>query len=192
MSSSGSADGLIRQRRQVSVVLVLALGVSVVSNIAAADPSWLARAVSAWPPIALLLAVDVVSRSPRPTGWLGRLTLAATLVVASVAATASFSHMKAVALEAGESGLVAVLFPLTVDGLAVVCSASLVEIARRVRVVEPVGERSGDLRPDVTGGGLGLSAASTGVASSVVGVPVGAAVDRQPVVLLTRNGSSPS
>ena len=187
-------------RRRVSAVLAIALAVSVAANVAAAESTVVGRAVAAWPPLALLCTVEVVVRAPRADGLLGRLSTAATFLVAGVAAVASFTHMRSVALQAGESELVAVLFPLTVDGLAVVCSVSLVEIARRLRSVgvvevlpdvEPVADQvvSGDAGG---GGGLGLSAASTGVASSVVGVPVGAAVDRQPVVLLTRNGSSPS
>ena len=117
--------------RWVRVVLALALSVSVVANVLAADSSVVGRAVAAWFPIALLLLVDVLSRAPRSSGWLGGAVTVATGLVAVAAAVASFSHMREVALAAGESPLVAVLFPLTVDGLAVVCSAALVELGRR-------------------------------------------------------------
>lgn len=116
---------------RIRAALVLSLLVSVACNILAAEPTAVGRAVAAWPPISLMLVVDVIGRGPQPTGWLGRMTTAATAVVALVAAVASFSHMRAVALAAGESDLVAWMFPLTVDGLAVVCSIGLVEARRR-------------------------------------------------------------
>ena len=126
---------------KVRLVLIVALLVSVVANVLAAEPTVVARGVAAWPPIALLLVVDVLGRAPRSSGWLGPVVGIATGCVAVVAAVASFSHMREVALAAGESELVAVLFPLTVDGLAVVCSAALVELGRRpVPVVAVVDE----------------------------------------------------
>ena len=146
MSQPHSHQALIRHRRQVSTVLGLALAVSVAANVAAAEPFLSARLVSAWPPVALLLTVDVASRAPKPSGWLRWLVHAGILTVSSVAAVASFSHMKAVALAAGESELVAYLFPLSVDGLALVSSLSLVEIARRL-AVEPVEVELVDVEP---------------------------------------------
>lgn len=118
-------------RRVVHLTLVVALAASIAANVLAAEPVAVSRAVAAWPPIALLLVVDVLGRVPHSPGWLGRLTVMATGLVAVVAAVASFSHMRSVALTAGESPLVAVLFPLSVDGLAVVCSVALIELARR-------------------------------------------------------------
>ena len=116
---------------RIRAAFALSLLASVACNILAAEPTTVGRAVAAWPPIALMLVVDVIGRAPQPTGWLGRMTTTATAAVALVAAIASFSHMQAVALTAGESELVAWMFPLTVDGLAVVCSIALVETRRR-------------------------------------------------------------
>ncbi len=125
------AAGATSVGRWIRVVLALALAVSVAANVLAAESSVVGRGVAAWFPVALLLVVDVLSRAPRSSGWLGWVVAVATGLVAVAAAVASFSHMREVALSAGESPLVAVLFPLTVDGLAVVCSAALVELARR-------------------------------------------------------------
>lgn len=116
-------------------MLAVALAVSVAANVTAAEPTVIGRAVAAWPPIALLLVVDVLGKAPVAPGWLGRLAIAATGLVAAVAAVASFTHMRHVALAAGESELVAVLFPLSVDGTAIVCSVALVEINRRTNFV---------------------------------------------------------
>jgi hypothetical protein len=83
------------------------------------------RAVAAWPPIALLLVVEVLARSSLPVGRLRWVAGGGAACVATTAALASFHHMHEVALAAGESNLVAWLFPLTVDGLAVVASVAL-------------------------------------------------------------------
>jgi hypothetical protein len=82
--------------------------------------------VAAWPPVALLLVVEVLARSPLPGGWLRWVAAGGAASVALVAAIASFHHMHSVALSVGESALVAWLFPLSVDGLAVVASVALV------------------------------------------------------------------
>ena len=118
-------------KRRVHTVLAIALLASVAANVLAAEPTFVARCVAAWPPVALLLVVDVLGRVPTSPGAGGRLASAAAGVVALVAAVASFSHVRHVALEVGESELVAWILPLSVDGLAVVCSVALVEINRR-------------------------------------------------------------
>lgn len=123
-------DSVASLKRRIHAILVAALLVSVACNVAAAEPTWLGRLVAAWPPLALMLVVDVLGRRPAGGGWAGRLQVAGAAGVASVAAVASFAHMHSVALAAGESELVAWLFPLTVDGLAVVCSVALVGINR--------------------------------------------------------------
>jgi hypothetical protein len=120
-------------RRRVHAVLATALLASVAANVLAAAPTVIARCVAAWPPIALLLVVDVLGRVPTNPGIGGRLSIIAAGLVALVAAIASFSHVRHVALEVGESELVAWILPLSVDGLAVVCSVALVEINQRLR-----------------------------------------------------------
>ena len=119
-------------QQRVHAVLLVALAVSVVANVLAAEPTFVGRAVASWPPVALMLVVDVLGRAPKGSGALGWISSLGAGAVALVAGVASFSHMQHVARAAGESELVAVLFPLTVDGLAVVASVSLVEINRRL------------------------------------------------------------
>ena len=113
-------------RHRLLLVLWAAGGVSVTCNVLAAEPSAVGRAVAAWPPVALLLVVEVLARSPLPTGRLRWAAVGGAACVASVAALASFHHMHEVAGSVGESELVALLFPLSVDGLAVVASVALV------------------------------------------------------------------
>ncbi len=79
----------------------------------------------------------MLGRAPLASGWAGRAAAGAAALVACVAALASFSHVRHVALEVGESELVAWVLPLSVDGLAVVCSVALVEINRQLRNPTP-------------------------------------------------------
>ena len=116
----------MKHRRRLLFVLWVAGGVSVACNILSAEPTAVGRAVAAWPPVALLLVVEVLARSTMPRGRLRWASTVGAAAVAVVAAVASFHHMHAVALGVGESVLVAWLFPFSVDGLAVVTSVALI------------------------------------------------------------------
>jgi hypothetical protein len=67
--------------------------------------------------------------------WVRRVTTAAVVAVAGVAATASYEHMRALASVAGEDWR-AWLLPISVDGLAV--AASMTMLVRR-RASQPAG-----------------------------------------------------
>jgi len=72
-------------------------------------------------------AVNVVSATVVPglvPGWVRRVTTASVVTVALVAAVASYEHMRALAVLAGE-GWRAWLLPLSVDGLAVAASMTM-------------------------------------------------------------------
>lgn len=117
-------------RARLLGVLWVAGGVSVACNVLAADPGVVARAVGAWFPIALLLVVHVFAEVDLPAGagrWCAR---GGAVVVAVSAAVASFNHMHEVAVRSGEPDLVAYLFPLSVDGLAVVAAVALAALDR--------------------------------------------------------------
>jgi hypothetical protein len=133
-----TAHDLTLVRRRLLGVLWAAAGVSVACNVLSAEPSWVGRGVAAWPPVALLLVVEVLARSPLPDGRWRFAAIGGAGSVAVVAAIASFTHMQAVARQVGESELVATLFPLSVDGLAVVASVALVEVNRRAVASRPV------------------------------------------------------
>src|SRR2546423_15567421 len=62
--------------------------------------------------------------------------LGATAGIAGIAAWVSYWHMAGVAAKYGESTSSASLLPLSVDGLIIVGSVSLVELAGRIRGVE--------------------------------------------------------
>jgi hypothetical protein len=94
---------------------------------------------------------DLVATADVP-GWVRRVTTAAVLSVALVAAVASYEHMRALAATAGE-GWRAWLLPISVDGLAV--AASMTMLVRR-----RAGEHAGGLAWMALLLGLGASLAA--------------------------------
>jgi hypothetical protein len=125
--------GLRRLRWAVRAALTLGVAASVAANILHAQPAPVARAIAAWPPLALLLTVELVSRVPVQHRLLGVVRISATGVIACIAAWVSYWHMTGVAARYGETGTTAYLLPISVDGLIVVASICLVEIAARLR-----------------------------------------------------------
>ena len=87
-------------------------------------------AVEQAPPAKVAPVVDLVPEVGRPAvpRWVQRVTTAAVLSVALVAAVASYKHMRALAELAGE-GWRSWLLPISVDGLAV--AASMTMLVRR-------------------------------------------------------------
>jgi hypothetical protein len=104
-------------------------------------------AAAFWP-IALLIAIEVISRVQWPRGivWLvlryGGLT-----TVAAIAAIISYRHMSGLLTAYGESEIGAKLGPLAVDGLMVVSSGALLAIADNVRSAARAGEAVRLARP---------------------------------------------
>jgi len=118
------------------LALLLGLGASLAANVAAAEPTLVGRLVAAWPPVALALSVEMLLRQTRGDAQTSTavryVTAGAVTLVALVAAAASYSHMHALALEAGE-GAMARLLPLSVDGLVVAATMTLLSGRRSGR-----------------------------------------------------------
>jgi hypothetical protein len=127
---------LRRIRWAVRAALTLGVAASVAANVLGAQPSVVGRAVAAWPPLALLLTVELICRVPVHRPALARVRWAATAGIAGIAAWVSYWHMVAVALRYGETTASAHLIPLSVDGLVVVASVCLVELAGHLRITE--------------------------------------------------------
>jgi hypothetical protein len=123
------------RRFQWAVRATLAIGVaaSVCANVLHARDNLIAQTIAAWPPLALLLTVELVSRVPVHRRGLAAARICATAAIAGIAAFVSYFHMAGVAARYGEAGLAPYLLPLSVDGLVMVASVSLVELAGRVR-----------------------------------------------------------
>lgn len=119
------------QRLRWAVRMVLALGVaaSVAANILHANPNPISQTIAGWPSLAFLLTVELVSRIPVTRRLRAAIRIAATAVIAGIAGWISYGHMVDVAIRYGETSLSAHLLPFTVDGVIVVASVSLVELA---------------------------------------------------------------
>jgi hypothetical protein len=130
-----NASQLHRVRWGVRAALLLGVTTSVAANVLHAEPNPISQAIAAWPPLALLLTVELISRVPVHRRALAAVRLAATAFIASIAAYVSYNHMVGVAFRYGEQGAAPYLIPLSVDGLVVVASVCLVELAGRLRSV---------------------------------------------------------
>jgi hypothetical protein len=141
---------LARVRAGVRAVLALGIAASVAANILHAEASIVGRLVAAWPPVALLLAIELLSRIPVHRRWLSAARLTATAAVAGIAAWVSYWHMVSVAAAYGESQSSAHLIPVSVDGLVVVASVCLVELGARIASLDTTRAAAPALAP-VTG-----------------------------------------
>ncbi|MEU4241417.1 DUF2637 domain-containing protein [Actinoplanes sp. NPDC026619] len=127
---------LRRVRWAVRATLILGVAASVVANVLHALDNPISQAIAAWPPLALLLTVELISRVPVHRRWLAAARLIATATIAGIAAWVSYWHMVGVAARYGETGASPYLLPLSVDGLIVVASICLVELGGRITTLE--------------------------------------------------------
>src|SRR4051812_50015260 len=84
---------LRRVRWAVRATLFLGVAASVVANVLHALDNPISQAIAAWPPLALLLTVELISRVPVHRRWLAASRLLATATIAGVAARGSYWHM---------------------------------------------------------------------------------------------------
>src|SRR4051812_29885678 len=123
---------LRRVRWAVRATLLLGVAASVVANVLHALDNPISQAIAAWPPLALLLTVELISRVPVHRPLLTAARVLATAIIAGIAAWVSYWHMAGVASRYGETGASPYLLPLSVDGLIVVASICLVELGGRI------------------------------------------------------------
>ncbi len=127
---------LRRVRWAVRATLVLGVAASVAANVLHALDNPISQAIAAWPPLALLLTVELISRVPVHRRSLAVTRLVATAAIAGIAAWVSYWHMAGVAARYGETGASPYLLPLSVDGLIVVASICLVELGGRISALQ--------------------------------------------------------
>ncbi|MBU8857772.1 MULTISPECIES: DUF2637 domain-containing protein [unclassified Micromonospora] len=121
-------------RWAVRATLTLGVAASVAANVLHARPNPISQIIAAWPPLALLLTVELISRVPHHRWQLGAIRVTAATCIAAIAAWVSYWHLAGVAARYGENSYgAAYLLPLSVDGLVIVASVSLVEISARIR-----------------------------------------------------------
>jgi len=136
--------------------VMLGGAVSVAANIAhsfvppaGAPPGWRpmqGAVLSAvfWP-VALFVAIEILSRTTWPAGIAWRIVrLGGLLPVAVVAAVVSYRHLSGLIRYYGEDGLTATVGPLAVDGLMIVASAALLASpsSRPDTVMSPVADQA--------------------------------------------------
>lgn len=110
--------------------LAAGLAASLGANIMAAHPTALGRIVAAWAPVALMVAVELLTRVPVGRSALSAVRTTSAAVIAAIAAWVSYWHMVELATMAGESTVTAHLLPLSVDGLVIVASVTLHQLRR--------------------------------------------------------------
>lgn len=133
-----------RIRWAVRAVLLVGVGASITGNVLHAEDSPVAQAIAAWAPAALLFTIELIAKVPVHRRLLAAGRLAATALIGGIAAYVSYWHQVAVAVRYGETGASPYLLPLSVDGLVVVASICLVELADRIRAAEQMNESSVD------------------------------------------------
>ncbi|WP_203904745.1 DUF2637 domain-containing protein [Virgisporangium aliadipatigenens] len=145
---SVSLRSLRRIRWGVRLVLALGIAASVIANVLHAQPHAVAQTIAAWPPLALLLTVELIARVPVSRVALAAVRILATAAISGIAAWVSYWHMVGVAQRYGETGAAPYLIPLSVDGLVVVASVCLVELAARIRdAMAPAEEPAESVNP---------------------------------------------
>ncbi|MEU7904093.1 DUF2637 domain-containing protein [Actinoplanes sp. NPDC049118] len=118
-----------RKRSAIRAVLVLGVAASIAANVLHARDNPISQTIAAWPPLALLITVEIIARIPVHSRALAAARLVATATIAGIAAWVSYWHMADVASRYGETGASPYLLPLSVDGLIVVASICLVELS---------------------------------------------------------------
>lgn len=144
-------NGLVQLRLiRWAVRLTLAVGVaaSVAANVLHANDNLISQTIAAWPPLALLLTVELMARVPVHSRRLAVVRWVAAAVISGIAAWVSYWHLAGVASRYGETGLSPYLLPISVDGLIVVASVSLVELAGRIRTAEAAPSTSDEPRTE--------------------------------------------
>jgi hypothetical protein len=127
---------LRRIRWGVRGVLAIGVAASVFANILHARHNPISQGIAAWPPCALIVTIELISRAPIARRLGAAVRLLATAGIAGIAAWVSYWHMVSVTATYGETNPTPYLLPLSVDGLVIVASVSLVDIASRIRAME--------------------------------------------------------
>lgn len=129
----------LREQRRLrwAVVIISAVGggLSIVLNVVHAPDNPFARLTGAWPPIAVVVTVELVSRIPATNGWLASGRVLVTVGVGGGAFYVSFVQQYDYMLRIGWEGTSAWIFPLITDGVVVVALLSMIEVVRAIRTL---------------------------------------------------------
>jgi hypothetical protein len=76
---------------------MLGVAASIAANVLHAHPNLISQLIAAWPPLALMLTVELISRVPADQRWLAAVRLIVAFIIAGIAAWVSYWHMVGVA-----------------------------------------------------------------------------------------------
>lgn len=138
-------------RRGVRLALAFGIAASITANVihSLTQPHaqqwqvYSSAGLAALAPIVLFISVEMVTRIPVHSLFLGRVRLLITLALAGFSGWISYWHMVDVARMLGETGGSQYIYPLIIDGMMVVATISLIELGRlgqAVRTVEVAAE----------------------------------------------------
>jgi Protein of unknown function (DUF2637) len=136
-------------RRFVAGIVIVGVAVSVAVNQLDAH-TLISKAIFGWPPIGLLLTLELLTRIPNSKRFGAFVRVLATISVSGAAAWLSYWHMVAAAAANGESVLNAHIWPATVDGLMGVAAVGMVELGARIRGLRSQGQRVADAAANAT------------------------------------------
>jgi hypothetical protein len=186
---------LNRIRWAVRAALTLGVAASVIANVLHARHNPISQAIAAWPPLALLLTVELTSRIPMHRWALAACRVLATVAIAGIAAWVSYWHMQDVATRYGETRISSYLLPISVDGLIVVASVSLVELAGRIRFIEDQRAKAAEAAAAAQAAALAPAAPAAPAvpaAAPVTGIPMSRPVPMGPVAPTFRPAPAPA
>ena len=132
---------LRKARNLVRCIVAVGIAASVTANVlGAADLT--EAAIAGWPPVALLLSLEVLTRVPasKRLGAFGRIV--ATVAVAFASGWLSYWHMASTVSQHGEHGGSQFVWPFSVDGLMMIAAIALVELGARLRLLEAAAVQS--------------------------------------------------
>ncbi len=129
----------IKTWRKLRVFLTLAsmlgLGVSGTLLVVHAPENIWAQVVGVWPPIAVFLIIEILSRVPVNGKLMATGRVLASLSVAGAGLYLSYGQQIDLMEALGYDAKQAIAFPWTIDGFMIVSTLSMVEVARRIRTL---------------------------------------------------------
>jgi peptidoglycan/LPS O-acetylase OafA/YrhL len=146
MNSTKKLAELKTNRNIVRAVVLVGIVASIAANTLGAA-SWINAAIAGWPPVALLLALEILTRVPTSKRWGAAGRILATLGVAGAAGWLSYWHMAATVSQHGEHGGSEYVWPVSVDGLMTIAAIALVELGARIRQLETAAAESAPVSP---------------------------------------------
>jgi hypothetical protein len=162
-------DTELRQLRRVrwAVRGTLALGISasLAANVLHAHHLLIDQIIAGWPPVAVFATIEAIARVPIRKRWLAVIRMAGLGFVAGIAFWVSYWHMASVAATHGENGS-KYLLPLSVDGLVLVSSISLVELTAQISTAEAAARAAQASNPPAATRPAGIAAPAAAPASA--------------------------